>query len=427
MSANDKPPRSEISLGEIDALVHRYREATEAADESPGSHVRRTVLAEAARLAREQNAPKRNEALTKKRAANDGAWRYAAAASIVMAGVAAFIVNQWQSGESEFIVNEGGRVASAPVDSAATSAPAPMSASAEKAEAAAPVAAASQSAAAEVAPSVATATASAPAAASGTAPPARAANSKPQPAVESTARAPLGQEATPRPADARSRAPEVSVSGGDVAQSQASTAGASVARSANAAPPSAPQIASAPAPTAASPAPPTVFAAPAAPAPMASSSVASEPLSGSREAAIDVARSATGQTQKRAAMPSASESREMTANALPSAPPPRMGQVTEGARGGMVIVQANGSLRVGIQQNDLSLVQGALRTGADANLIDANGTPVLSVAIQRGATDIALALLGAGADPNRLDRQGKSARDYAEASGNRAIIEAMKR
>jgi ankyrin repeat protein len=93
----------------------------------------------------------------------------------------------------------------------------------------------------------------------------------------------------------------------------------------------------------------------------------------------------------------------------------------------MVIVQANSSLRLGIQQNDLSLVQSALRTGADANLIETNGTPVLSTAIQRGATDIALALLGAGADPNRLDRQGKSARDYAEASGNRAIIEAMKR
>lgn len=408
MSTNDKPPRSETALDGPDVLVRRYREATEAANESPSPHVRRAVLAEAARLAREQNAPKHHEALTKRRAANDGAWRYAAAASMLVAGVAAFIVNQWQSGESEIIVNEGGRTASAPVDSAAASAPAPMSASAEKAEAAGPASAASRSAAADVAPTMATATASAPATATATVPPAQTTNSKPQSAVEPVARAPLGQEATPRPSDARSRAPEISVSGGDVAQSQATTTGTSAARSASAAPSSAPQVASAP-------------------APMASSSVASEPLSGSREAAIDVARSATGQTQKRTAMPSANDSRDATANALPSATPPRVGQVAEGGRGAMVIVQANSSLRLGIQQNDLSLVQSALRTGADANLIETNGTPVLSTAIQRGATDIALALLGAGADPNRLDRQGKSARDYAEASGNRAIIEAMKR
>jgi Ankyrin repeats (many copies) len=431
-----------------DALVDRYREASAQLNETPNPRVRSAVLANAAQVAREANTPKHNPVLTKKRAANDGMWRYAAAASVMVAGVAAFIINQWQSGDAELVVSDASvAAASAPSTNApaATSATAPIAveSSTDAARAASapstketgasetPMVLARESAGVNATASAQSVTLEKKSASVAQAPSSRSAGETRREqsgdvavAAASASREPIAVEpASPSVYASNPAGSSERVVPGDTRR------GEPVASAARA--PSAPTAMSAPAPM---------------PAPAAQASIATATRSDAtsdgiasstnalpqRKSTAQVVAPATPATAPAAPAASAAEAPPMTMSrerSAPSAPVPsaRVGEVNESMRRGIDSMRANGTLRQGVRDGDVAAVRNALAAGADSNLTNNNGSTMLSIAVQQNSLGVVTELLRAGADPTRRDSAGLSALDYAERNGNREIINALRR
>jgi hypothetical protein len=410
-----------------DPLIERYRDASAALDETPNPRVRAAVLAEAHKIARDSRAPKPIEGFAKKRAANDGLWRYAAAASVVVAGLAVFVVNQWQSGEAELVIDEERAAASAvPAMPAAATPPAPS----PTAESAA-VASASNPVVADVLRTTPLEKVTTPSVSSNVARDAAQSNRSETPRSES--KVAIVQPSRTLEPLARGRVAESAQVAGGIAQQDNATAqtmttqrteDSVITMSANGVAASPPIAAAAPAARAVPPAPVARGHAPL-------STDSNVTMSAAAPAARDL--NPLSSEQKRATIVN-TEAPETSAQGAahtiiirPSGERQRVGDMTESMQRGMAAVRANSNLRAAVQSKDLQKVRAALASGADANLIETNGMPLLAIAVQNGDSGIALALLRAGADAGLRDRAGVSARDYAERSGNRAIIDAMNR
>lgn len=405
MNTNEAPPRIESAH---DTLVARYRDANTALDETPHPRVRAAVLAEANRIAREQRAPKPLDAFATKRAANDGQWRFAAAASVMMAGLAVFIVNQWESGEAELIVAQQSSVTNAPV------------ATAEKAADAAQIVNA-PIVGADIVGAVAADSMTNAASPRETTPPRKA----PPSVTTERADAPVANvEKIERSASLRATTtPSASAAGTDV--NATSVATQSSRRAANdPMPPQAPAATSRTEAFAQSAAKPEVrgeraaIAIPAAPAaaaaaaPPAPAAAAAMPRDAVRERKRVLSGSAAPEATAQLATASAEASRNVA-------------QIKPDVAHSVAAMAATVSLRDAVRANDLATVRSAIRQQADVNAIDGNGRSFVALAVRSGNVELVVELMRAGADLDRRDNAGLSARDYAERSGNRAIIEVI--
>jgi hypothetical protein len=445
MSINELTPPTKR---DHDALVDRYREASAQLNESPSPRIRAAVLAEAARhaeaavraetaqLTHQTSAPKHDELFKKKRAANDSMWRYATAASVIIAGVAAFIINQWQSGDAELVVGE---------PSIAVSAPSTASSVVGKAGDAIPASVATTEAprqpgvvSANDASASTTTMSSASESVVATAGTNRAANSEQKkesriagdvsPARDrdvgapAAARAPISVEITP----SRSAAAPIE-SGGASGNLSNDVATLSAPTSAVAASASITQAAPLPA---AAPVMESVIANRAEPPSVARSAPASASASTAMNASPPLQRkSATQSTVASDTVADASSAAIARAHVAPgaAAPAQRVGETSERTRQIVSRQQANESLSKGVRDHNVNIVRDAIRAGADANFVGANGTPILSIAVQQGAVEIAIELLRAGADPTRRDSAGLTALDYAERREDRALLDALRK
>jgi hypothetical protein len=441
MSTNEITSRNERPR---DALVTRYSDASDTVDEAPNPRVRAAVLAEAHRLAREQRAPKQVTAFTKKRAANDGQWRFAAAASVVMAGLAVFIVNRWDSGETELMVTQTPNVASAnAAEQAGATATAPKNASTDAAAGAATVdttrsAATSSDAVATLKNAPAATEEKIDLRASSVAEKSERSVSSSTITSANVAKRHGGDkiaEEMSSSASARAQASPVATAKPAVRSEQVDVIAAAPL------PLPSPAIASAPPAAPARPASPTANAtAAAAPSIMAApSSATRERLA---EPAIATARTAEPEQrevlrEKKQAFAAIERSTANLAKAASAAADAaggasapgepavarRVGEMTPETQRGTAAMRATSSLREAVRNNDLVSARAALRQQADVNVTDRNGVSLVTQAVRSGNVELVVELVRAGADVDRRDSAGLSARDYAERSGNRAIIE----
>ncbi|TAG81721.1 MAG: ankyrin repeat domain-containing protein [Betaproteobacteria bacterium] len=403
MSSNEMTPLK----GSDDALVKRYREASELLGETPRANVRSRVLAEAARVAAEKQTKAAIPVRATKRAANDSSWRYALAASVFIASVTGFIAFQLTSDLSENRVAEVAPQSSSP------------------AAASAPAAAATQS----------TGTLSAPAPSSPAASPgSEVALSSAQPSTASTAQSrstksdaspqAVSKRGTPASADEAATTPRTE-------RSIAIASQASVAAERAIAPERATLPAPAPAPVAApTPAAPATAAAPTtAPAPQARGA-----MSANADSALFSAESA-------AAAPAPAMARNAqqkvggaeTARANATGPDKnrdareRLGDTASAAPKVLARApSAQAQLRSAVQSGDVAQIERAIAMGADPNALDAEGELPLVRAARVGANDVVTALLQGGAQVNARNSRGESALEVAERSNQRAIVERLR-
>ncbi|MGL5004823.1 MAG: hypothetical protein ACRDAM_17940, partial [Casimicrobium sp.] len=373
-----------------DLLLERYREANSAMNESPNARVRASVLAHAQAVADANVRAGNPTPFAQKRAANDGRWKYALAASVFTASVTGFIAFQLTNDPTE--------------DRSAFPAPAPTVATAPASPATAPTT--------EKEASVATAMNAkpreskvvdasptlkqAPVAAAAAPPPPPAAPPAP-PAPAPRAQSAPAPNAFPAPQRATESESKFSLADGE----RRSDADASRERLAKIAEPQKPEsrarivIESTPSVGAAS-------------ADLARATTpANEPAIASgeptRAAQNKVARidpqfdNATDASPMRklevrpsapsvaaapvppaapAASPAPAAASDTRA-ASPEAQQQRIGELTPAMREGMRIVRANGALRDAVTAKNAAAVARALAEGADANSTDGAGTSLL--------------------------------------------------
>jgi hypothetical protein len=85
----------------------------------------------------------------------------------------------------------------------------------------------------------------------------------------------------------------------------------------------------------------------------------------------------------------------------------------------------NDVLHLAVRAADKPMVEMLLARGADVNSAHWDGPTPLHLAVDRNSVAIARLLLDKGARVNDKDYSGKSARDRAEAGGNKAMIELL--
>lgn len=85
------------------------------------------------------------------------------------------------------------------------------------------------------------------------------------------------------------------------------------------------------------------------------------------------------------------------------------------------------ALQLAVSADDLPLVLGLIRAGADPNLKDEGGNTPLHDAAMKGNHEVVEALLSAGADPNLKDSQGQRPADVAESDDVRRILRTSRR
>ena len=79
-----------------------------------------------------------------------------------------------------------------------------------------------------------------------------------------------------------------------------------------------------------------------------------------------------------------------------------------------------------VESGNPSLVEAALRDGADVNAVDADGESALIVAIEGGHLSVVETLLKKGADVNAVDADGVSALNLAIKNGQTSIANALR-
>jgi hypothetical protein len=414
-----------------DELLARYREASANESAAPNARVRAAVLAKAQAVATSRSADTVQAIKPewkKTPAANDGRWRWSAAAALVAAGVSGVFSYLWLQPKSEertAVLTQSAPAATreSSLESTATPAlvatPSP-STTPEKASAAPPLV---------YAP-----------------PPAQVAT------LEKSKQAQSSSVAVTQPKVAESKVTaDAAVRSNTASATVARETQSSAAKEPEQAIASAASAVRAPMPTAApaAPPPPPSPAAPSLPsrdvASVASSAAVASAAPALSSNDADAARLAGGalETQKRATLRApAAEAAPAASPAMASASPPTVGSTppTASARAeiasGVVAAEpskptlrmkALNQLQSAVRAGDVSAVEAALTNGGDANSTMEDGTPLIIYAARRNQIEVVERLLRAGASASARDRLGKSAIDYARDADNAEMLRRLQR
>jgi hypothetical protein len=417
---NEKTPSPALT----DALVDRYREASTQLGEAPASRVRESVLAyaqtQASARSRGAETSKFSVSAAKKRVANDGYWRYAAAATVVTASFTALLMYQLTDRvDSEIATASAPSTPSAPIEAAASSSRQAQSANGTVNSAPAVTASKAQPGTPDALATVANVELSAKsgvASDTSTATPARAqdkvANSPPAMSEQKKTSAP------PLPPTSAQTNPQASQN----------------VVAATALP---------------NPFPATVEPARARnEAPLAESAIATAPMrdsaAGTNATQLLPQEQPRAMESKRAAAATVAVA-PLATPAAPAAPAAATNTVT--ASGNFATTDVSSSSRAArapsqaptvarsaqidlataVETGNAAQVRLALRQGADANASDANGASLLILATRAGRADIVADLIAASANVNARDRTGMSALAYARQTSNQAVIEALEK
>lgn len=403
------------SIDRPDELVARYRAATTALAEAPNPKVRERVLAYSATVAdasvRAASAHSATAAPAR-RAANDGMWRYAAAAAVVTASFTAFIsyqMNRSPEADLRAAAATATQTQVAPAMQSTAAAPPPpggaeLAAVAVKEEAREAVAV-EKTAAAPAAPAAravdASRTTATQVAAAATPYSARERPSQANEANDIVASAELKPAPSPAPVakvvDPIADKPVAAAPTNELRAEAAQSMSAEIASTAE-------RVAS-----------------------VEKKQAASGSMTSATEAAGSTRRTAPVGGAARPSVAVGEQAQPPVARARSSVVP------GSGVNGGVANRDAessasiNAALREAVRLGRVDDVRNAIARGADVNALDKTGASLLVIAARNGANETAFELLAAGANVALRNSAGMTALDYARRNNNQALIDALVR